>query len=465
MNSKIHQFLKQKLSNFDKILILGFGKEGQSSYRLLRSIVPDKNLWIADFNTKLESQFSEKFQDKNINFILGENYLENLHDFDIIFKSPGVSLQHIDYTKFEHKITSQSQIFLEKYKSQIIGVTGTKGKSTTVRMIESVLKTHFQEVLLVGNIGKPVFDILEAIKPHTKIVYELSSHQLEFAKHSPKIAVLLNIFQEHLDYYKSYEHYQNAKFNIFKYQNAGDFAIFSEENEVLKQRTQAFLKTQNILHFGKKQLKEGRRGAYLGNAHIFLQGFESQEFMNPQNYKNLVGKHNWLNAMVAIMIGKIKKMPNEKIRQGLHNFRNLPHRLEYVGKFREIDFYNDSIATIPEACISALESLPNTSTLVVGGMNRGINYEGFIEFLADNKNLTNLICLDKTGQLIYDNLKERSITYQLFLAENMQEVVNLAYLHTPKNTTCLLSPAASSFGMFKNFEERGDLFKKFIKEF
>lgn len=227
MNSKIHQFLKQKLANLDKILILGFGKEGQSSYRLLRSIFPAQKLWITDFNTSIENQFKEKFQDSNIEFILGENYLENLHDFDMIFKSPGISLQNIDYSSFEDKITSQSQIFLEKYKSQIIGVTGTKGKSTTVRMIENVLKTHLEEVLLVGNIGKPVFDILDKIKTHTEIVYELSSHQLEFAKHSPKIAILLNIFQEHLDYYKSYEHYQNAKFNIFKYQNDNDFAIFT----------------------------------------------------------------------------------------------------------------------------------------------------------------------------------------------------------------------------------------------
>lgn len=215
-----------------KILILGFGVEGRSTYRLLRRVLPEKMLWIADQNVEVKDL--ELFKnDNNISFYLGEDYLGHFSDFDMIIKSPGISLKQmpdVDFSKF----TSHTELFFRFYRDQIIGVTGTKGKSTTSSLICHIIYTLNQNCLLVGNIGMPPFDLIDQIDEQTVIVYELSSHQLEQTNISPKVAVLLNIFQEHLDHYESYEKYQEAKFRITMFQNTDDYFIYHDDDPLIR---------------------------------------------------------------------------------------------------------------------------------------------------------------------------------------------------------------------------------------
>ena len=199
-----------------KVLILGFGREGQSTYKVIRKYLKDQKIYIADQKEDLQATSKILQNDNNVEFICGENYLENLESYDIIMKSPGISFAKIDIKKYAHKIKSQLELLLEFFNVFTIGITGTKGKSTTSSLIYNVLKKQNVNCMLLGNIGIPAFDYIDKLKENMTIVLEMSSHQLEYMKLSPNIAILLNIYEEHLDHYKSFEEYAEAKCNIFK---------------------------------------------------------------------------------------------------------------------------------------------------------------------------------------------------------------------------------------------------------
>jgi len=192
-----------------KILILGFGKEGQSTYSLLRKLFPEKTLCIADRNGNLKENEIIKADSARVCLHLGDVYLDNISDYDLIIKSPGISLKNFSDCDFS-KFTSHTELFIRLFRKHIIGITGTKGKSTTASLIHHIISAYTKNCVLVGNIGVPPFDMLDSINRDTIIVYELSSHQLEQVQVSPHISVLLNLYEEHLDHYQSFENYQQA---------------------------------------------------------------------------------------------------------------------------------------------------------------------------------------------------------------------------------------------------------------
>lgn len=218
------EFLKDK-----NILILGYGKQGKSTFKYLRKHFPDKKIAIADKN-----EFIDKSElDSNIDFKLGENYLDNIEKYDLIIKAPGVNLKDIDVSNFENKIITDYELLLNYTSGLKIGVTGTKGKSTTSTFIYNVLKEQGKKVFLLGNIGTPILDEIDNITEDSYIVIEVSSHTLEFAKASPNIAILLDIYPEHLDHC-TLDDYIKSKFNIAKFQDKDDIFIFNAENELIR---------------------------------------------------------------------------------------------------------------------------------------------------------------------------------------------------------------------------------------
>ncbi|GHU85589.1 UDP-N-acetylmuramoylalanine--D-glutamate ligase [Bacteroidia bacterium] len=455
-----------------KIVILGFGREGQSSYKYLRNILGDSLLTIADVNENVKNN-DLLSNDEHLNFILGENYLDKVSDFDVIIKSPGISLKNHQSLKNSGKITSQSDIFLQKYSSQIIGITGTKGKSTTSSLIYHIIKKHTDNVLLVGNIGLPPLDFVDKIDNKTHIVYELSSHQLEFIQKSPHIAILLNIFQEHLDHYNSYEDYQAAKWNITDKQTENDIFIMNADEDLLNMW---WIKANITRRLLTVSLFKNNKNCFVENNKIFF----SNEFIYDLNDKrNLPGNHNIYNIMTAICACKSIDIPNKIIVNAINDFKPLPHRIEYVGNFKGIDFYNDSISTIPEAAIAAIKTVKNVETLILGGFDRGIDYSILIDYLYENP-VKNVIFIGNAGKRMRNIWVEKIIAENMFSmqkndttddiknsvnffdANNYEVVVALAYKHTAAGKSCLLSPAAASYDMFKNFEERGNFFKQQI---
>ena len=445
-----------------KLLILGFGKEGFATYLFLRKIFPEVKLTIADRNENLLSSYSELKEDGLLDFKLGNNYLNEIDDFEIIIKAPGVSFSANKIIIDSNKITSQTDLFLSQFASQVIGVTGTKGKSTTCSLLFHVLKERFQDVILVGNIGLPPFNFIDNITENTLIVFELSSHQLEFIKSSPHISILLNIFQEHLDHYNSYNDYQIAKFNIASKQIKDDVFIYSSDNEAINYLMLNNKLNSNLYQFSSES-ENIVNGIYVNNNKLYRKSPSLIEYFYNSNTKiPLKGKHNLLNISAALIACEILGVESEFFFNSLSYFQGLPHRIQHVGTFDGIIYYNDSIATIPEATIQAVDALEIVDTLIIGGFDRGIDYSLLSDFLMKN-NINNVFFMGEAGKRIYNSLigiENRNFK----IVSDIDEAVILAKRFTQKEKICLLSPAASSYDNFKNFEHRGDYFIQLVSK-
>ncbi len=452
MIEEIISFLKDK-----KIAILGFGLEGKSTYNFIRKHLPKKQLDIRYNKENINEENEYLNKDKNLQFITGSKYLEKIENYDIILKSPGISFKNIDISKFEDKISSQLELFLEYTKSLTIGITGTKGKSTTSSLIYEMLKNQNKDVELLGNIGTPIFDEIDKIKENTITVLEISSHALQYIKKSPNISILLNLYEEHLDHYKSFEEYGDAKFNIFKFQNKEDIAIFNLDNKEIAKKQYHFKKSDYGITINNINNNITENTIYMEDKYIYC---NNKKMYSINDKRKLKGNHNLNDIMFVLAVSNILNLDLEKTINAINEFNPLEHRLEYVGKFDGVYYYNDSIATIPEATIESIKALDNVNTLIVGGNDRGVNQENLIKFLKESK-IENIICLPKTGEYIYEGLNKTN--KKVVKAENMEEAVKRAKELTKKNTICLLSPAASSYGYFKNFKERGNMFKYYAK--
>ena len=437
------------MNNFKdkKIVILGFGKEGLSTYEYIRKYEKDLPLIIMDNKYKEIS-----IEDNNVT-IMDINY-DDLQNYDLIFKSPGISFKGMDISSFKDKITSQLDYFLANKKGYVIGITGTKGKSTTSSLIYSIISNQGYKTFLLGNIGNPIFDVMDDIDDDSYVVIEMSSHQLEYVTKSPDIAIILNLFEEHLDHYNSLDAYYKAKLNIAKFQEKDDYFLYSSDNEDLD-RYKDLIQTESHKYDITFEKKEGSY-AYLLDNHIVV---NDNKIFDLENKINLKGMHNVKDIMFALTVASILNLEKDKTIKSICEFKPLPHRMELVGTFNGIIFYNDSIATIPDATINAINSLENIDTLIIGGMDRKISYEYFINYLK-NTDINNFICLPDTGHYIYEQIKNIK---NAFKVDNMEEAVKIAKKVTKKGSICLFSPAASSYGFFKNFEERGNIYKKLVE--
>lgn len=421
-----------------RILILGFGREGQSTYRLLRKLLPEQKLWIAD-RKELE------IDDMLVECRSGEEYLEGLAEFDLIMKSPGISFANLDVEGFREKISSQMEVLLQFFEGRTIGVTGTKGKSTTSSLIYQTLKDQDVSSLLLGNIGLPVFDMIDEIDREMVLVLEMSSHQLEFMDVSPRIAVLLNIYPEHLDHYRSFDEYVQAKCNIFRFQNEEDVVLCGDE-------VREYIRGVKGETWGVGTRSDDT--VRLDDGIVMILGREAYRADMP---RKLIGDYNLRNIMFALGVAEILKLDMNKAAQSVSDFETLKHRLEYVGEYDGVKYYDNSIGTVPAATVAAVEALGDVDTLIIGGMDRGLDYEEFAEWLKDGE-IRNVICMPETGWQIAKMLGEKARK-----VETLDDAVNLAKEITRRGKSCLLSPAAASYGFFKNFEEKGDKFQELVR--
>ncbi|MDP3442767.1 MAG: UDP-N-acetylmuramoyl-L-alanine--D-glutamate ligase, partial [Ignavibacteria bacterium] len=362
----------------------------------------------------------------------GVDYLEATQQYDTILKAPGIPGFKLQITN-NQTLSSQTDLFLMAYHSQTIGITGTKGKSTTSSLIFHLLKESGTKCILTGNIGIPCFDSIPQIEDESIIVFELSANQLENVRHSPHIAVLLNIFEEHLDHFGTFEAYEKAKTMIFKYSGSDDTIIIHESLNELLNQSQAKVK-------------------------LF-----PQENLVLEVESKLPGQHNQLNIQAAlhacIAIGKNMNELNSSIA----TFKGLSHRLEFIGNAKGINFYNDSIATIPEATIAALETLKKVDFLILGGFDRGIQYEKLITYLNQHP-VKIVLYTGKAGARIASELKLLQTHMQLFSFQSMEEAFDIIQKKAFAGATCLLSPAAASYDQYKNFEHRGETFKNLVNK-
>lgn len=432
------------------IAILGFGMEGISTYKFIRKYL-DIPLTIIDKVNPIDKIDND---DKNITIIYGDNYLNDLEKYDLVIKSPGVITKDIDVSNIN--FTSQLELLLKYDSKNVIGITATKGKSTTCTLTYEVIKACGKKVLLLGNIGKAIFEEIENIDSDTLVVVEMSALQLEFVNVSPHIAGIINLYEDHLDHSGTVKHYHENKLNIFKFQNNDDYAIYCRDIEPLNSYIDN--KYEAIKYAINFNSDTSINTTSIIDNYVVL---NSEKLYNCLDNRLLVGEHNLRNIMIVLTIAKILNLDMNIVIDTINNFKGLEHRLEYVGKFDDIIYYNDSIATIPSATINAIKSLKNVDTLIFGGMDRGIDYSELIKFLNTGV-VKNLICMPTTGYKIADLINNKDIN--IYKVELLSDAVKLAKEITSKNKVCLLSPAASSYEYFKNFKEKGNAFKKMVKE-
>jgi len=418
-----------------KILILGFGREGKDTFNALRYLFPKKKLAIAD-QKKIHLSF------KNIKTFFGKDYLKSLKKYQVIIKTPGIAFKDIKrYLKKNHIITSQSNLILNNFSGKIIGVTGTKGKGTTASLIYKVLKKANFNIDLGGNIGKPL--LLKLVKKDLSdiLVYEFSAQQLEIVNNSPYIALFLNLYPAHLNYFKDFESYKKAKSNIFKFQKKDDYLIFYKNQSILRKIVKKS-KAQKI-GFSKQRLNK---------------------FKKEIGKINLIGDFNFLNILAAFKVAKIFNINKKLFINSVKDFKGLPHRMEFVAKKQGIKFYNDSLATVPQATILGIKNFKNDlKTLILGGENNNLKLNDLVKEILKS-NINNLILFPETGKNIKEILENKKSNINYVLVDNMERAVKLAFKYT-SNGVCLLSPGAPSFNLFKNYKQRGDLYKKYVTKF
>lgn len=391
--------------NHRRILIWGYGREGRSTEQFLKE--------------HCEVASCDIFEGKE------EDIQAKSEDYDFIIKSPGI-VTHIDNNKY----ISQTRLFMEQFGAQVVGITGTKGKSTTSSLLYHVLSDCKNgNAVLCGNIGLPCFDYYDKIDEDTIIVYELSCHQLSDLDTSPHVAVFLNLYQDHLDRYITMENYFAAKKNITIHQGPQDFLFHGNDVPPIETSAQ-----QKLLNFD-----------------------ESMNFD-----MKLRGAHNQFNATFVYRIcTEVFGLDEQKVRHSIETFDGLHHRLEFIGNYDGIDFYNDSISTIPQATIQAATSIANAGTLLIGGMDRGIDYSTLVAFIQAHSEYQYIFSYE-SGRRIFEEAKAEELPY-CHLVDDLRASVELGKRITPQGKACILSPAAASYTHFKDFEARGEKFGQIVR--
>ena len=408
-----------------RILVAGYGREGKSAENLIKKLLPSAPVTIA---TQVENR---KWKDT----------ADQWHDnwpFDLVIKSPGIP--NFQFTILDFQLTSLTDLFLQVYGDLTIGVTGTKGKSTTASLIHHLLPGS----ILAGNIGIPLFDILDDLRPDTLVVAELSCHQLENIHRGPHVAVLLNLFQEHLDHYENYLGYKMAKFQIALRQQEGDHFFYCTDNDELRDL---------VAHTPLSALHSALHPYSLHDITA-----EERQLLDACP---LSGDHNRSNALVACRVASlVTRQPLSTFHFPLSTFHGLRHRMERIGEVHGITWYDDSISTIPEAAIAAVRALGRVDTLILGGFDRGIDYSPLVAFLQEHP-IPNLVFVGKAGRRIHSVTQSLSHSATL-IEDDYTKIVPWCAAHTPQGGVVLLSPAAASYDAFKNFEHRGDFFREQI---
>lgn len=440
-----------------KIAIVGFGREGKSVLKFIKTRPEYKKaeMWILDGNGNLEIPPGLRSE-------LGKNYLKNVASFDIVFRSPGIPYNLPELKAARRKgvvFSSLTRLFFAHCPSTVIGVTGTKGKGTTATLIYKYLKNAKKEAHLVGNIGAPALDGLNKMTEKGFVVYELSSFQLQDLEQSPHVAVVLEMFPDHQEDIKTAKHgthaslreYYEAKAAVCRYQKRGDVVFYFAHNKV----------SATTAGLGKgKKIPVTERGFKL---------FKESDL-------KIRGLHNHRNAIAATMVAKYLGIGDEVIKKTIKTYTGLEHRLEFVREIKKkngiIRFYNDSQSTSPQPTIAAMNAFPTEDDiLLLGGHDKNLPY-GTLAKALKRSSVRLAVLLGANRKKILAALKKengRNAPYRIAEAKSFEDALETAYRFAASDActspvrNVILSPATSSFDMFKSYADRGAYFKKSVK--
>lgn len=440
-----------------KIGILGLGEENVELVKFLVSRhANDITLMDAKPEDELKGYLS-RLEDINYKTRFGADYLHNLRDFDILFRTPGLAYltpEIQEAKKSGVEISSQTKLFFSICPCPIIGVTGTKGKGTTSTLIYEILKNSNKQVYLGGNIGNAPIAFLEKLKPESVVVLELSSFQLQDLEQSPHIAVVLNISSDHLDVHKDNNEYIKAKTNIVAHQSVKDFACINIDyftSIEFASQTQS-----QVYWFSRK--KSVDNGVWVKNkTEILWQKDAEQEQIIKTSDIFLKGEHNWENVAAASLAAKLAGAEIPVINQTIRSFIGLEHRLEFVIEHQGVKFYNDSFSTNPDTAIAAIKSFTEPIILIAGGSEKNADYAE-LGRIIDSSTVKTAILIGVTGPRIKSEIRNPNIEI-ISNCQNIENVIKTAKEKAQSGDIVLLSPASASFDWFLNYKDRGKQFK------
>lgn len=466
-----------------RVAILGLGTEGLA----LVDFLHDKaaNITILDqlresqITSRLENKEKDSFEailgKKSIKKVFGDNYLDNLDQFDVVFRSPGISYLNSkiqDALRKGVEVSSQIKLFFNLCPCPIIGVTGTKGKGTTASLIYEIIKSDLSSVIsyqnkdnklqvknshpkvfLAGNIGYPAITLIPRLREKDIVILELSSFQLMDLDASPYIAVVTNLTVDHLDYHKDIDEYQQAKLNILRYQSETDFAILNKESSFSPQIISK-LKSQ-IKYFSKQSDAE----VVVVDDKVILKTEKGDVEICRADKVKLFGRHNLENIAAAALVADTLNIDIETVKKATKDFKGLPHRLELVAEIDGVKYINDSFATNPEPTMAAIDSFLENKILILGGSSKGADFSKMADKIS-NSNVKAVILIGGESENIKKALLSTSYSGKIVSdIVNIEQIVESCRKLASEEDIVILSPACASFGMFKNYKDRGKKFK------
>lgn len=443
--------------------VLGLGREGIEVVRFM--VDAGARVTVLDGSTAKQLPNYDLARKLGADFRLGKGYDLELEDFDVIVRSPGVPLDKPEIKKAIRKgveVTSSTRIFFDLCPAKIIGVTGTKGKSTTTSLIAHLLTERGRKVWLGGNIGASPLPALRKMKADDWVVMELSSFQLEDMHRSPQIAVFLETVPEHLDRHKTYARYLSAKQNIYRHQKRNDWLVASID---FSSTRKAIRETKSkVFEYSVKHVL--RRGLYKDRDEIVYRDVKTGARSVAGNVADgqLLGRHNLYNRLPAIAVAMLVGVEPKKIMTRANSFHPLPHRLQQVRRVGEVMFVDDSLATTPEAAESAILAFPSEpKAIILGGVHKG----GDLEKLAETIGLGGVEYVALIGSVakkLKSILKKRAPKVETEIHPTFKGAIKSSYLAVKQGGVVLLSPACASFDMFKEAYDRGEKFGQIVAE-
>jgi len=444
-----------------KVLVFGAAKSGISATRLLQK--QGAFVILFDSNIKLTK---DDFQDKfsvidNFMLVTGDLSEEIIDSLDLLVISPGIAIDHPDVERMKAKnipVWGEIELAFRFAKGKVIGITGTNGKTTTTTLVGEIMNTYFEEVYVVGNIGNPYTDIAMEATEEAVTVIELSSFQLEtIHEFKPDISAILNITPDHLNRHHTMDNYIAMKENVAKNQTMSELCVLNYEDETLRAMSKR-LKTR-ILYFSSARVLID--GLYLEGEDIIYSQKGVKQFVCNTNELRILGKHSYENVMAAVGIAITLEIPMEFIRKAVLNFQAVEHRIEYVETIHGVSYYNDSKGTNPDASIKAVQAMKSPTIVIGGGYDKNNSFDEWIDSFEGK--VKYLVLLGQTRDQIADAARRHGF-HNIIMVNNLKDAVKICAEKAVSGDAVLLSPACASWGMFENYEERGKLFKEYVRE-
>jgi UDP-N-acetylmuramoylalanine--D-glutamate ligase len=450
-------FLKPGTVNPDikTCAVVGFGKTGRAVLDFILERGLFRNIFLFNDNPVSETELKNRYQQRGVEFIQGENNFRKLGYMDLIIISPGVNGQDPRFERIRQngiRIVSEIEFATGFIQAKIIAVTGTNGKSTTVSLIDHILSRNGFDTFLAGNIGTPLIAKIDHIQNSSVVVLEVSSFQLEeIEQFRPYIAVLLNVTPDHLDRYPSLEAYLSAKLNIFKNQQESDYLVVNEDDPLLVKMVSS--RSKKISFSIQQKLDQG----YFISPPFVVENSRNGEGKISLEKNPLKGIHNLENLLASIVVARLMGVKREAIENCIEDFKGLPHRMESVGRIGKVEFINDSKATNVDATLKSIKSVESNLILILGGKDKGGDFNILKSFLGEG--IEKVFLIGESARIIFDQLNPINDKFEF--VKDFKEVVEKGYdILKKKGGVVLLAPGCASFDMFNDFEHRGQVFRQ-----